>query len=150
MISVIIEGGPDGRELAALLAALVPAAVDGLVREVIVVDAEPSDPITAICEDAGAEPAADLGQAVRQAKADLLLLLPQSLRLRSGWDESVRRHLEGRGAAALLCEADTGWLGRFVAPRTAGVLAPKDRFVQIAPVGVDDMRRRLARLPRLS
>ena len=48
MISVIVPTAESERDLAALLSVLVPAAVDGLVREVIVVDAGPSQATAAI------------------------------------------------------------------------------------------------------
>ena len=54
MISVVIATQDDERTLGQTLAALVPAAVDGLVREVILADAGSTDHTLAIAEDAGA------------------------------------------------------------------------------------------------
>jgi Glycosyltransferases, probably involved in cell wall biogenesis len=149
MISVIVQGRAEARELAALLAALVPAAVDGLVREVIVIDDDPADATAAICEDAGAAVTADLQTATKQAKADLLLLLPTHLRLRPGWDESLRRHIERGGEGALVCEADAGLLSRLIPPRTAGVLVDRRRVGE-ASRRIEDVRRTLGRSVRLS
>ena len=146
---MIVEGGDDGRELAALLCVLVPAAVDGLVGQVIVVESRPNEAQAAICEDAGAELVEGLTRAIDMARADLLLLLPVALRLRPGWDESLRRHLERKGGPALICESEAGFLGRFIAPKLAGVLAPKARIDRSA-ADIEAVRRRLGRLPRLS
>ena len=54
MISVVIATLNDERTLGETLGALVPAAVDALVREVIVVDAGSTDHTLEIADDAGA------------------------------------------------------------------------------------------------
>jgi glycosyltransferase involved in cell wall biosynthesis len=53
MISVVIPTLNAGAHLAATLAALVPAAVDALVKEVVVADGGSNDDTLAIAEDAG-------------------------------------------------------------------------------------------------
>ena len=53
MLSVIIPTFNSEREMQVLLPVLVPAAVDGLVREVIAADAGSTDATGLICEDAG-------------------------------------------------------------------------------------------------
>ncbi|HEY9236959.1 MULTISPECIES: cell wall biosynthesis glycosyltransferase [Phenylobacterium] len=150
MISTIILAGGADRDLASLLSALVPAAVDGLVRDVVVVAGTPDQATVAICEDAGAELSSDLSAAVARARSELLLVAPEDLRLRPGWHESVRRHLEGRGGRALVCEADAGLLARLMPPRRAGILVEKTRFEEIAPVSLEVLRRGLGSAPRLS
>lgn len=148
MISVIVPTAESERDLAALLSVLVPAAVDGLVREVIVVDAAPSQATAAICEDAGADVLAGFADALRRAKGDYVLALPASLRLRPGWDESVRRHLEDGGGPALLVAREPGLLERLAGPKLAGVLARAQGLD-----GVGDfagLRRRVGRAAILS
>ena len=54
MISVVIPTLNSQAGLPAVLARLVPAAVDGLVREVIIADGGSSDGTTAIADQTGA------------------------------------------------------------------------------------------------
>ncbi|CAN7399480.1 hypothetical protein LJR164_002503 [Phenylobacterium sp. LjRoot164] len=148
MISVVVTSADSDRDLAALLAALVPAAVDGLVREVLVVDGGSTDAAVAICEDAGADLVTGFAAALRRARGDYVLALPLSLRLRPGWDESVRRRLEEGGGTALLVAREPGLLERLTGPKLAGVLARTQGLD-----GVDDLaalRRRVGRAPVLS
>ena len=150
MISVIIPTLNSERDLAALLPVLVPAAVDGLVREVICADAGSTDATHDICEDSGAEVAQGLAAAARMARGDLLLVLPAALRLRPGWEESIRRHLEGRGGPALLLAAAPGLIERVAGPKLAGVLIEAGLFAKLAPADLADLRRRLGRATLLS
>ncbi len=150
MISVIIPTCNAERELQALLPLLVPAAVDGLVREVIVADAGSTDATLVICEDAGAEAAADLAGAAAMARGELILVLPADLRLRRGWEDSLRRHLEGRGGAALLAEGPASLVERLTGPKRAGVLLSAEAFRKLAPKDFADLRRRLGRATHLS
>ena len=150
MISVVIPTLNSERDLAALLPVLVPAAVDGLVREVICADAGSTDATLDICEDAGAEVAQGLVAAGRMARGALLLVLPATLRLRPGWEESIRRHLEGRGGSALLLAAAPGLIERLTGPKLAGVLIETERFGKLAPADLADLRRRLGRAVLLS
>lgn len=101
MISVVIRTLNNQATLPACLGALVPAAVDAIVTEVIVVDGGSTDSTLAIIEDAGAKRAATLEEAVAAAKCDWLLLLPADLRLETGWDAEAAAHVQnsgGRGA----------------------------------------------------
>lgn len=148
MISVLIPTANSERELASLLTVLVSAAVDGLVREVIVVDGGSTDATLAVCEDAGADVTADLAGALRRAKGDYLLALPVHLRLRPGWDESVRRHLEAGGGPALLVERPSGLIERLTGPKVAGALLPAQRAEGARDIA--DLRRRVGRATVLS
>jgi glycosyltransferase involved in cell wall biosynthesis len=150
MITVIIPTSNAERELQVLLAVLVPAAVDGLVREVIAADAGSTDATRVICEDAGVEVTSDLPSAGAMARGDLVLVLPADLRLRRGWEESLRRHIEGGAGAALLAEGPAGLVERLFGPRRAGVLLSSEAFRRIAPGTMADLRRRVGRAALLS
>ena len=55
MISVVISARNAARPLAATLMPLIPPAVDGVVRQVIVVDGRSSDSTAKVADDAGAD-----------------------------------------------------------------------------------------------
>lgn len=94
MLSAIIPTLNSEDDLQVLLAALVPAAVDGLVREVICADGGSSDATAVICEDAGAKLIeGGLVAAAKAARNDRLLILPADLRLAPGWEEGLGRKL---------------------------------------------------------
>jgi hypothetical protein len=104
MLSVIVDTAGSEDRLPGLLAALTSASVEGLVREVLVVDAARSeavaDAIGALCEDTGAKAVGSLAQAIAQAKADQLLVLPAAIRFRDGWIERLKDHLSGGSRSA--------------------------------------------------
>ncbi len=88
------------------MAALVPAVVNGIVREVIVVDGGSSDRTADIAEAAGARLVkADIGRGTQlrtgagAARGDWLLFLHADTVLQTGWD---------REAAALMARVDNG------------------------------------------
>lgn len=132
MISVVIATHNDERTLGQTLASLVPAAVDGLVREVILADAGSTDDTLAIADDAGArvvvgEGAAEarLAQACRTARADWLLILEASVPAPHGWEGPAGHHAE-RHAGRAACWGKSG-LAPFVTPAKA-VLIPRALF----------------------
>jgi hypothetical protein len=101
MISVVMATLNDERTLADALAALVPAAVDGLVKEVILADGGSVDATLPIAEDAGATVlhvpscrGARLLVACVMARASWLLILPARRCLTHEWEDAVRRHIE--------------------------------------------------------
>jgi cellulose synthase/poly-beta-1,6-N-acetylglucosamine synthase-like glycosyltransferase len=94
MLSVLIETRNDEEGLARTLASLVPAVVEGMVREVIVCDRGSSDQTHRVAEQAGCSFLASGGLAagIRQAKSDWLMLLEPGARLAGGWTEGVADH----------------------------------------------------------
>ncbi|MDP1737618.1 MAG: glycosyltransferase [Caulobacter sp.] len=127
MISVVIQTLNNQATLPACLAALVPAAVDAIVREVIIVDRGSTDATLEIAEDAGAKRADSLDAAVAMAKSDWLLILPPTLRLESGWDAEAAAHVQNGGGRAARFRAGGWW------PFGGGaraLLVRRDRFGQ--------------------
>jgi glycosyltransferase involved in cell wall biosynthesis len=129
MISVVIATDNDERTLGQTLASLVPAAVDGIVREVILADAGSTDDTLSIAEDAGArvvtaEGAAEvrIAEACKAARSDWLLILEASVPAPHGWEPAAGQHMERNpGKAAYWGRSG---LAPFVTPAKA-VLAPK-------------------------
>ncbi len=93
MISVIIPTLNAEERFAACLTALVPAAVEGLVREVIVVDAGSTDHTLKIADQAGVDVVTSeagrglqLRSGARRARQQWLLFLHADTVLSPGWD----------------------------------------------------------------
>jgi glycosyltransferase involved in cell wall biosynthesis len=103
MISVIMPTLNNGETLAVALEALIPAAVQGLVREVIVVDGGSADRTRFIAEGAGAETLDVIGSTAQRLVAGaqkarfpwLLVLSPQSV-LESAWEREVDQFIARR------------------------------------------------------
>ena len=101
MLSVVIATENAERVLVPTLAALVPGATAGIVREVIVADAGSSDATAMIADSAGCRievTAAPLGQRLRQAAASargpwLLFLRPGAVPDWT-WTQETRRFIE--------------------------------------------------------
>lgn len=102
MLTVIVETGGAGERLPALLAALTSAAVEGLVREVLICGGGPPELLAALRDETGAELACDLGSGVRAARSERLLVLPAAIRLRAGWLAALAHHLQQGGRDALI------------------------------------------------
>jgi hypothetical protein len=94
MISVVIVTAHDPAAVASLLEELVPAAVNGLVREVLVPSAESTPASRAIADDAGAvlvEGAYDA--AINAAKSSWVMVLEASRPRAADWLQKVARHV---------------------------------------------------------
>jgi hypothetical protein len=139
MLTVIVETGEAAERLPGLLAALTSAAVDGLVREVLIVGG-PADLLDVLREETGAELAPDLKGAIAVARSDRLLALPASLRLRSDWLARLGRHLREGGADALLVGE-----GGALSGRAYGVLIGKTAAAGLAAPDLKRLRRLLRR-----
>ena len=91
MISVIITASDDAEALARLLTALVPAAAEGLVREVAVVGA--TGLAAEVAEDAGADRYDALGPAFERARGPCVMGLPLTAAFSSDWMPTVADHM---------------------------------------------------------
>lgn len=96
MISVIIAAHNSEHTLGATLSALVPAAIDGVVRQVIVVDGGSTDGTTTIADLAGADfisgapgRGGQLAQGAARARFPWLLFLNADTVLEEGWERSA-------------------------------------------------------------
>lgn len=135
MLSVIVPTLNSERDLANLLGRLVPAAVDGLVAQVIVLDGGSTDATLEISQDAGADQAATLPEALAIARRDWILILPVDLRLRGGWDGALGGHLTRRaGPALVLGERDGEGLLAWLRPAPAGLLVAKSELKGAGPL----------------
>lgn len=144
MLSVIIDAGTAEDRLAGLLAVLTPAAVEGLVREVLVAGPAWSelvaDQMDALCDDTGAELAGDVGQAVGRAKSDLLLVLPVAIRFRNGWVERLGDHLrDGGGEAVVWGDRPPGLFAR----RLYGVIISRSAAAGLVEPDLKGLRGKL-------
>ena len=128
MISVIVTASDDGEALARLLAALVPAAAEGLVREVAVVGARGA--AAEVAEDAGADPYPTFSAAFERARGPWVAGLPLAAVLVPDWMATVGDHVRGApneparlSARGFSLRAPEGWL----LPKR---LAPSARVVE--------------------
>ena len=155
MLTVLIETLNDEINLAHCLAALVPAATEGIVREVIVVDHGSEDGTLIVADAAGCtivEARSNRDEALRlaagRARGDWLLFLPPSSVLPAGWQADVmafvdRAMVEGRGMSAagrfVRGRLVTGWRARLAmvrqwltgSPREGGVLMSKAAWLAL-------------------
>lgn len=129
MISVVIPTLDSETDLPASLAALVPAAVSGVVREVVVADGGSRDRTASLAESAGAEiveTAPGRGRQLRagaaRARHPWLLFLHADTELAPGWElvaaQFMARIDSGRGPAAAgafrFRLRDEGWKPRLL------------------------------------
>jgi rSAM/selenodomain-associated transferase 2 len=143
MISVIVPTLNAEQSLAACLTALVPAAMNGFVKEVIISDGGSSDQTLAIADDAGASivraergRGQQLGEGARETRSDWLLFIHADTVLEDGWEREVYRHIRmiengeqpDRAAAFRFALDDEGlfaaWLSRAVALRCWALRLP--------------------------
>ncbi|MEM6665027.1 MAG: TIGR04283 family arsenosugar biosynthesis glycosyltransferase [Pseudomonadota bacterium] len=138
MVSVIIPTLNAERMLVPTLAALVPAAADGLIRDVVIADGGSSDETKLIADEAGCTVVSaprgrgpQLAEGAKAARSDWLLFLHADTVLDDNWQKDVATFVEremasGRGPRAATFRfqlADPGWrprlLERLVALRCA-------------------------------
>ncbi|WP_274629841.1 glycosyltransferase [Arvimicrobium flavum] len=106
MLTVLIETKNSEEGLARTLASLVPGAVDGVIRDVIVCDCGSTDETHHVAEHAGCHFVTEgIADAVKQAKGDWLLILEPGARLSEGWIEPVVHHVSKSTIAAQFSRA---------------------------------------------
>jgi hypothetical protein len=133
VISFILTATDDAKPLARMLTSLVPAAAEGLVREVAVVGA--SGAAAEIAEDAGAELCAGFGEAFERARGPWLAGLPLAAALARDWMEIVAEHIRAQP------ETPARLIGRGFSLRPrAGWLVPK-RLAPSAGAMEQDLQR---------
>ncbi|WP_210251297.1 glycosyltransferase family protein [Aureimonas psammosilenae] len=156
-MTVLIECGEDAGALAASLATLVPGAVDGLVREVVVLDRGLDAGTRKVADHAGCRIAEgeQLAQVVFAAKGEWLLLIEPGARLAPGWIEGVAAHLGDVLAGALPKAARfsvsphdrRGLMSRFLRRRSVladGLLLPKAGLAPRASQELEDLAKGVA------
>jgi len=140
MLSVIVETADAGDRLPALLAALTSAAVEGLVREVLIAGGGPPELLAVLREETGAELADDLAAGITAARSERLLILPAKIRLKSGWLETLARHLRaGEGDAVIVGE------GGFFGEKPFGVVIGRTAAAGLAHPDLQRLRGKLGR-----
>ena len=129
MISLIVNAGEDHRALSRLLTALVPAAAEGLIREVAVLGALGRS--YDVADDAGAElyDAGGFGEAFGRTRGPWVAGVPLLASFATDWIDLLAAHLArspaeaarlvGRGGWPLLPGGPEGWL----APKSLAVSA---------------------------
>jgi hypothetical protein len=129
MISVVIATLNHAEVLARALQPLVPAAVQGLVSEVIVADRGSSDATLEVADDAGCKiVSGGLEEGCAAAKGDWLLILDPTVWLEPAWIEAARSHIQARpGEPAVFPDAGAGLLARLSGGRRLALLTPRSR-----------------------
>ena len=101
MITVVIPSLDAEQRLAATMAALIPATVAGLVRQVIVADGGSGDRTLAIADQAGAEivrgatgRGSQLAAGARAARFPWLLFLHADTELAPGWEREAETFMD--------------------------------------------------------
>lgn len=146
MITVVVPAHDSAEALAGLLTTLVPAAVDGLVKDVVIADAGSEDATSELCEESGATLVrGSIAAAAARGRGNWLMILAPETRLPSGWRESVAEHVVRNLQPALLLEPPKGsWLADRRRDRAAGLLI-RVRDFGGAQGDLADLRRKFSR-----
>jgi len=95
MLTIIMECRDDEAELAQTLSALVSGAVEGIVRDVIVLDHGSRDGSSRVADAAGCRFLTqwDMRDMLQSARGDWLLLLEPGARPLTGWVDAIVDHV---------------------------------------------------------
>src|SRR3712207_5497926 len=101
MLSAIVLARADERGVVATLAALVPGAAAGLVRDVLLVDRERADSMARVADVAGCNllirqgsDGALLSEGAKAARSNWLLFLRAGAILEAGWIDETAQFME--------------------------------------------------------
>lgn len=139
MLTVIVDTRAAPERAPYLLAQLTAGAVEGLVRQVLLVGVR-EGMVGAFCEETGADSVGSFEEAVAEARQPFILAAHPQFRFREGWIEAVNGFVGGHGKAALVRGQGAGLLGGPYA-----VLVERGRADQARDVRA--LRRRLGLLP---
>jgi glycosyltransferase involved in cell wall biosynthesis len=138
MITVVLPTFNHAHVLGHVLASLVPAALDGLVKEVVVADAGSTDATLEVAEDAGArivvgvdDRGLRLAAGCEAARGTWLMSLDPEAVLPEAWRAAVEDHLLRRPSAdAWIAGSARFSLATLLSgPPIWGVLARRDRYL---------------------
>ena len=144
MLTIIMESRDSEAELAQTLSALVSGAVEGLVRDVIVLDHGSRDGTSKVADAAGCRFLAhwDMKDVVRSARGEWLLLLEPGARPLGGWVEALADYLATNRTPARFTPSRNHRrpflkrFGRRPSPLEQGFLIPKRQATAIARTGM--------------
>lgn len=140
MLSVLIETRNNEETLARTLSSLIGAAVEGVVRDVVVCDLGSTDQTRYVAEHAGCHliTAGGIAAGIAAAKADWLLILEPGARPLDGWTDEVAAYINKSVMPARLTRARTDrlpFLARVLSansPLATGLLISKRRAASLA------------------
>ena len=133
MLSVLVFDADEPMDLTITLSSLVAGVVDGVLREVVVVEPQ-GEAATKVADHAGCPilSRAELAHALGLLKGDWLILMRAGDRLPANWPERAARHGEDqlraktpRGGRFLLPAREARGWRRWLARRESAYLLPK-------------------------
>ncbi|MCF6369788.1 glycosyltransferase family protein [Rhizobium halophilum] len=145
MLTVLMECHDQESELAQTLMVLVSAAVEGLVRDVVVLDNGSADASSRVADAAGCSFYADwkIGEVLQTVRGDWVLLLEAGARPQAGWVEEVAEYVAVNRQPArfsLLRHHRRPLLQRLISrasPLEHGLLLPKNKAQTLVQQGMD-------------
>lgn len=145
MLTVLLECRDHETELAHTLSGLVPAAVDGLVSDVVILDLGSSDGSARVAEAAGCRFHSEwkLEDILTTVRGEWLLILEAGARPQPGWIEEVGEYVAVQDRAARFSPARhhrRPLLRRIMSrtpPLELGLLLPKRQALSVVRPGQD-------------
>ena len=144
MLTVIIECQDQEPELAETLAALVSGAVQGLVRDVVVLDHRSRDDTERVADAAGCRFYShwDIRNVLGESRGDWLLLVEPGARPQAGWIDEIAKYVSLNRLPARFT-ASRGYrrplfqrIRRVASPLELGLLVSKQEALAIATNGI--------------